>query len=642
MTGAPSRLSDRAVATRTSRLGAVRRVLERLAPPRLRLVAFRLAAHAFPSRVGPEGFLRLAAELREAGRIREAMLCWRIIHGMAPMDTRVARERVTCAVEAGDMAEVDQALQDATSGAGLPPPLLVGIAGQLAQHGEMQAVTKVLERLGALPSADRLVMQSPSVVSSELLGSIGALIDALESKGASCANQLQLARLCFAFRNPRPAVALFDQASEVVELQALDRAAMLHALCETDPAALTGVGPELSSLVDQLSTSPEALGLLVKPAVLAGELEVAREALVSAMRLRHGSAVEGLTVDCLAILEVLAELRAVDDRTPTTLLERVEDRAGGVPKVFLSGFGWSGSGALYDEIRGAPGFCEFEGAGYDVIINEDAESEVTFVQGPGGLGDIWAHAVRYGCVPWSVLWNTLNLHVAGLSSIGYAQYKCAAAARNHLDRYGDGYTRPFVQFMKEYRNLKQRPSHGGLHACLLDATESLCSMLMRGSDGRAVLFNNAIFGRDAVMFEIFRGRRVAVVYRDPRDVYVDRRNKDLNHWRTPEQLATYYAEGLRRYAEYKLDRGAGDTCLREVPFERFVKNDRFRARVREWLLGELIDAPRVRHFDPVVSRRNIGIHVGALTHAEHAQLEGGLEHCRRLDRISDAVWGAGA
>src|SRR5690606_18495319 len=144
----------------------------------------------------------------------------------------------------------------------------------------------------------------------------------------------------------------------------------------------------------------------------------------------------------------------------------------------------------------------------------------------------------------------------------------------------------------------------------------------------------------AAMLEIFRSRRAAIVYRDPRDVYVDRRDNDLNHWRTSAQLAAFYAYGLHRYAAYKLDRGEGDPGLREVPFERFVKNDRFRARVRSWLLGEMADVPTVRHFDPAVSGRNIGIHVGALEPAEQVQLQVALEDCRILDRLSDTAWEA--
>src|SRR5690606_12555990 len=125
-------------------------------------------------------------------------------------------------------------------------------------------------------------------------------------------------------------------------------------------------------------------------------------------------------------------------------------------------------------------------------------------------------------------------------------------------RYGALYTRPFRRFLEQYARLRLDPHPGALHDSLLEATESLCSMLVQRSGKRAVLFNNAVFGRDAAMLEIFRSRRAAIVYRDPRDVYVDRRDKDLNHWRTPAQLATFYAHGLHRYTSYRQGRGVDD------------------------------------------------------------------------------------
>lgn len=635
---------DRAIRDAHMRVSArrqVRHLLEWAVPPRLRLHMLRVAAFAFPSQVGPQGFLRMAAEFGEKGRMREAMLCWRILHDMAPADTRIVMKRVSCAIEAGNLAEIDHALEDSAAGAGIPPHALVRFAGQLVQHGHMRGAGRMLTRLADVPGAERLISQSPSIISATVPNDIRLLGETIASARPDSRSLLPLARLCFTFRNPRVAAVLFAQASTAAPLDTLDRVAMMHALAEADSAALQGLGVELRTLAGQLSANPEALGMVVKIALVAGEMDTAREALQLALRLRYGEGGQVPIDDCLATLEVLAALRDVGAVLPSVLLERVEERAGGVPKVFLCGFGWSGSGALYDEIRGVPGFCEFEGAGIDAIINEDADSEVTFVQGPGGLGDLWLQALRRGSISWHSLWETFNLHVAGLSSIGYAQYKCAAAARNHVRRYGGSYTRPFRNFLEEYAKLRRDPRPGALHARLLEATESLCSMLVQYSGARAVLFNNAVFGRDAAMLEIFRSRQAAIVYRDPRDVYVDRRDKDLNHWRTSAQLAAFYAYGLRRYTDYKLGRGESDPSLREVPFERFVKNDRFRARVRAWLLGELVDLPSVRHFDPALSRRNIGIHVGALTPTEQAQLQSALDDCRILDRFSDAAWGAG-
>lgn len=620
----------------------MRRLLERVIPAHLRLHVFRFASFVLPSQVGPQGFLRLASELGDAGRMREAMLCWRILHGMAPTDTGIVMQRVSCALDAGDLAEVERALED--SAAGIPPYCLIRFAGQLAQHGHMRSAGRMLVRLAGGSGAGRLTAQSPSILSADLPDDIGAFGAMLASEDRDCITHLlALARLCFTFRNPQVAAALFVQASSAEPLDVLDRIAMLHAQAEVDPAAFHLSSASLRELIGQLSGNPDALGMLAKVSLVAGEADIAHEAVQLALDAHYGDLGDGgVAEDCSAILHVLAVLRNEAAELPQMLLERVEADEAGVPKVFLCGFGWSGSGALYDEIRGVPGFCEFEGAGLDAIINEDAESEVAFVQGPGGLGDLWKGALESGRISWDRLWDTFNLHVCGLSSIGYAQYKSSAAARNHVRRYGVLYTRPFRHFLEAYAQLRRAPRPGALHACLLETTESLCSMLVQQSGGRTVLFNNAIFGRDAAMLEIFRSRRAAIVYRDPRDVYVDRRDNDLNHWRTSAQLAAFYAYGLHRYAAYKLGRGEGDPGLREVPFERFVKNDRFRARVRSWLLGEMADVPTVRHFDPAVSGRNIGIHVGALEPAEQVQLQVALEDCRILDRLSDTAWEAGA
>lgn len=616
----------------------MRQLLEQAIPPRLRLHVFRLASIVLPSQVGPGGFLRLASELGETGRPRHAMVCWRILHRMAPTDTGIAIQRVSFALDAGDLAEAERALED--SAAGIPPHCVVGFAGQLARHGHMRGAGRLLLRLAG-GGAGRLIAQSPSILSASLPDDIGAFGATLASADPDSApHLLALARLCFTFRNPGVAAALFVQASSADPLDVLDRIAMLHAQAEVDTAAFQPSPAGLRSLLGQLSGNPDALGMLAKVALVSGEADIARKAVQLALAAHYGDPGDGVAEDCSAILSVLAALRNQDAALPPMLLERVKAGDAGVPKVFLCGFGWSGSGALYDEIRGVPGFCEFEGAGRDAVINQDAESEVTFVQGPGGLGSLWKGALESGRISWDWLWDTFNLHVAGLSSIGYAQYKSSAAARNHVRRYGSLYTRPFRRFLEAYAKLRRDPRPGGLHACLLEASESLCSMLVQHAGGRAVLFNNAIFGRDAVMLEIFRSRRAAIVFRDPRDVYVDRRDHDLNHWRTPAELAAFYAYGLHRYMEYKLGRGEGDPGLREVPFERFVKNDRFRARVRAWLLGDLADVPVVRHFDPAVSSRNIGIHVGALAPDEQAQLQTALDDSRKLDRLSDSAWGS--
>lgn len=629
---------------KVSRRGQVRRLLEQRVPPRVRLPIFRIAARLFPSQVGPQGFLRLASELAGAGRTTEAMACWRLVHQMAPADTRIAMQRVEYALDAGNLAEVECALELSSSSAGVPPRLLIRLAGQFAERGYMDSAGALLVRLADLSDAERLITQSPSIVSAGLPRDLHALGTDIASAEASADPRplLMLARLCFAFRNSQVAAALYNKVASSKPLDALDRVAWLSALADADPGAFQCSVDELRNLLVELSTNAEATGTVAKVALLADELELSEQALLRALSALYGttSDADAVSEDCLAMLRVLNALRDAGEALPEPLLERSQGEAAGITKVFLCGFGWSGSGALYDEIRGVEGFCEFEGAGCDGIINADADSEVTFVQGPGGLGELWKRAVEGGRIPWHLLWDTFSLHAAGLTAVGYAQYKSSAAARNHVRRYGAAYTGPFRRFLEAYASLRRNPMEGSLHRCLQETTESLCAMLVRQRGGRQVLFNNAVFGRDAVMLEIFRSPRAAIVYRDPRDVYVDRRENDRNHWRSPAQLAAFYARGLHRYLDYKRERGGNIPDLREVPFERFVRQGCFRARVRAWLIGELPDVPGTGHFDPEVSSRNIGIHVGRLTPAETDQLEAALKECRELDRLASAGWDA--
>lgn len=615
----------------------LRRLLEWSFTPSLRLPllmgAFRLA----PAQVGPGSFLRLAAEFSARGKYPDAMLCWRIVHRMAPGDASILMGRLGCALDAGDMRELTRVVEDSMVGAGISPRRLVWLAGQLALLGQKDAAAGMLSRLAGAPGAGRYIVQSPSVLS----GKIPRDIRSVYTREGG--NLLGLARLCFTYNNHDVAAALFARAVPAEgPLDPVDRVAMLYALADSEPAALEGIEDELRSLLATLARDADALVMLAKASIVAGQVGIAIEALRAAMTGRYPDRadLQPITADCVAMLEVLASLRTMDALLPPALCQRAHMDGEGVPKVFLCGFGWSGSGALYDDIRGVPGFCEFEGSGPDAIINEDADSEVAFVHGPGGLGRVWLDVVERGRISWDVLWDMFSLQVVGLAPIGYAGYKSAAAARNHVRSYGAAYTAPFRNFLDGYAKLRGQPRPGELHSLLLEASEALCKALIQRSGGQVVLFNNAVFGRHVPMLEIFHAHRAVVVYRDPRDVYVDRCNNDRNHWRTPSQLATFYANGLRRYVSYRRQVRSSDSRLREVPFERFVTDAGFREDVRGWLLGDLDGQHAARHFDPTISGRNIGIHKGVLSMQELRHLQEALECCRELDDMSRTTWGS--
>jgi len=392
-----------------------------------------------------------------------------------------------------------------------------------------------------------------------------------------------------------------------------------------------------------LGHEPDALATLAHVALAAGDGVLAAVAVERAVRTRYAG-VDGLDAiveHCVAMLGVIDRLRA---GSPMRLGEELFDTTvlvdQGVPKVFVCGFGWSGSGAVYDDIRGVEGFREFEGAGDAPLLNADSGTEATFIQADAGLGDTWIATKASGRLAWQRLWDMLCLHVLGLAGVGYNDYKSCAAAANNLRRHGVAYVYPFRAFMQGCEALQVAPARGALARLFADATEALCRMLLERQGGRAVLFNNAVFGRGAAMLRIFTNYRAVVVFRDPLDVYVDRRNQDKNHWRTPRLFADLYGSGLRRYVAYRMgDTWPGTGNLREVPFERFVRDADFRHAVRAWLLAGIAEGDGGSFFDPAASRRNVGMHRKVLDAKSRAQLQAMSATYREMQELADHAWG---
>jgi len=596
---------------------------------------------------------RLAIELERAGSINLAVQCWHLIHRVAPYGMDGIVDYLPAAVASGEMARVRWFAEQTRREVGFPPGHTVWLAGMLACHGHYGEAGRTLVSFARTPDeARRVVSQFPSIILDRTPKDLERLsrelcrIQSGQEEGAA-GTLLKLARLCFTFRKMESAARLYRDAAAHLELSSLDSAAMLYASARTDPdiaVATLGDG-DLARLVERVSAEPDALAMLAHVALVSEDGGLAAAAMERAIHGRYGSVERARAVadDCRAMLEIIAALRGRSSELPPELLEespQVPEQ--GVPKVFVCGFGWSGSGAVYDDIRGAEGFSEFQGAGSAPLLNADSDTEATFIQADAGLGDSWMAARATGRMPWQRLWDLLCLHVFGLSGVGYNDYKSCAAAANNVRRHGPLYTRPFRRFFEGYAALLEVPVRGGLQDLLEDTTESLCRMLLEQEGGRAVLFNNAVFGREAEMLRIFRTYRAVVVFRDPLDVYADRKRQDKNHWRTPRLLADLYGRGLRRYLAYRTgDKGAGLRNLREVPFERFVMDPDFRRQVREWLLAGVDDDTGKSYLDPAVSSRNIGMHRVLLDARAREQMRSMTATYYDMQRLAERAWNPG-
>lgn len=630
---------------------SVRWLRRRLAPlldargPRTRVVVARLMER---SGLVPGSLQRLAGQFQREGDHARAMRCWRAVHRAAPLDSAVLVSYLSCALAAGDLDQVRGLYRQIRQEIRIPPSRMIWLGGELAVRGDWAGAAHVWsDWQSVVEDAVSACVRMPSMLSPLIGPDVATLAQRLcraDAGDTHDAVRVELARLCFTSGHAGTSARLYRQVRPGDALSWLDQVAMRYGVaCSTGAEASQCDDAGLDALAARAGEQrhADALMSLAYVALVAGRTDRALAWARQAVECKYADSANAANVldDTAAMLECLVALRSRSLDLPETVLDQVERPERPVPKRFVCGFGWTGSGAVYDAIRGHAGFAEFEGAGEDDVLNADSETEATFIQSRAGLGELWMRARWGDPVTWQTLWDVFRCHVVGMCPIGYSEYKGAAAAANHVHKYGARYTGIFRGFFDGFSALLDDPRRGGLHALLIRTTEALCGMLLRHTGADVVLFNNAVFGRNAVMLEIFAGHRAAIVYRDPLDVYADRLRSDKNHWRTSEQMAEFYDHGLNRYLDYKARAPArAAAALREVPFERFVNEDGFRRDVKAWLLEGVAPAADQVHFDPQASSRNIGIHHDALDAADRKQLAEIVHTCQKMDRQTDATW----
>lgn len=572
---------------------------------------FRFLALTVPRllfrRESPRELRAFAEALEAAGHLRFAIWCRRRLLRANPRSRREFDALLELYLRVGDHTRAVGLLRWFERRNGLIPDRAIKVVGELALAGRERAAGALLSDLIG-EHGTGLADRSPSSMQSPL--EVDWRAGALEQGGVA-ASRVELARLCFAFRAWRPAVGLFSAAADHQDLTSMDRAALAYATWraggDLQPMAY------LQARTNEAESPIQAGERLFMEASIAYALgddrayELAHEA-VSRIQHEHAE-VDQIVEECARAARALLGLRDGIQVADATGSPGRQHQAG-IPKLFLCGFGWSGSGAVYDAIRGDERLCEFPGVRPDPIIPDDATSEMTFIQSPSGLGRIWQEARRDGIVSGESLWDLFRLHVAGGCYAGYPEYKSVNAARHQLAYFG-------VDYVSIFRDFFERLGDGfldvdELRGLLEKTTEALCVMLAGRTGGQYVLFNNAVFGRDPDILDIFSNIRAIAVERDPRDVYADRKRNDPNHWRTPEQFLAFYQSGLRRYREYVDNGGRHAHRMRLVSFERFVRDADYRDEVIRWALDGESSPSASEAFRPEQSQQNIGIHVDVL------------------------------
>jgi hypothetical protein len=574
------------------------------------------------------------------GNDRIAAWCWRRAVAGGVRDPEVQEAviaRCLAARQPRAAAAYALAIWDAC---GLLPADGVRLVGELLLADAREPALRVYERLldrcagdvhGAVPAPVLRSARDASVVRGLLArrGEGARLVDA-----ESAELDLEVARLCFRHSAFAAAARLFERAHHGAEFDPEDRIA--HAFSALKSG---GVMPDRGRIA-RVAANGQAMDVAADWRVLLATVLFAEGAAsdaaaaiesVLASRYREHPDVPNVIDHCRRIVARLSGCRDLVFQRSTALVATPERDAGScLRKLFVCGNGWSGSGALYDALAEYDCVATAPDAPVDRYINACTGDETMFVQGFAGLGRIWRRARDDGRLSRMDLWDLFRCHVIGAGGIGHTEHKGANAAANLLGHLGSRYTAVFLDFFEKAAALPHEGDVRGLHAVLLDTTEALAAVVTGARDAQFALFNNAMFGPNIDMVEIFANFKLAVVVRDPLDQYADRKSQDLKHWMSARRFVPFYRygrEAIRRWerrlhAEYP-------GRVREVEFERFVRDEPYRNQVIDWML-EGGEKRRIRNsFDPERSRANIGIHKRVLAADEIEVIDRELRRWRR-------------
>jgi hypothetical protein len=584
-----------------------------------------------------------AIELTASGSQRLGMWCWERAILQGTSDVRMCDDVLELCIRAGHHEAAEEFANRFYDTSGMSPAAAIKFAGNLVVTGAFGPALKVYDRLlqhcgEDLPGHSPAPAWDACLDGHELRALLGAHAGAPDvHAGDSAYLESAFARLCFSFGVFDTSARLFEQARTHGELGLKERIAWAYALLRS------GRGADIPVEIEEPVASPATASLdsdwhiLLATVLFArGATAAAAAAIQAALRARLGSHVDfnRICADCLQIITCISRAPATISFSPAAMTESSSEQPG-IRKIFVCGSGWSGSGALYDALSEYEGLAEAPNTPIDRYMNDGTDNEMMFVQGPAGLGRLWRMARDGHELSRIDLWDMFRLHVLGAGAVGYSEHKSGRVASNLIRHFGARYTTAFRAASERFAALSGTSTLSQFRSVLEEITEALSATIAEsvGSNGgcRCVIYNNAIFGPNIDMLELFRNAKAAFVVRDPLDQFADRRANDLKHWMTSKLFITFY-RGARETFHARMAKLSPEIArdVHEVAFEQFVLD----ARYRKEIIGRLLEGQAVRRihhrFDPKYSATNIGIHAKHLAPGERELLDAELKDWRRV------------
>ena len=326
----------------------------------------------------------------------------------------------------------------------------------------------------------------------------------------------------------------------------------------------------------------------------------------SGLRLIEGGVIgDGLDVNAASRVATLYALLSQDDGAQATLSAlkgagENRQRSGneepaGVHPVVLAGFGWSGSGAVFDFLRG-----------FDGVADPLKGAEIGLWSGQGGLLDLYETATR-----GESLEIPLRRFVAHYC-FGHPHPGRALKGKNAGGLYrflAEGQREQLIGVLERFLTdlLTSGSDTEKLIVCFQRFSGDVLTLLCGGSS--YCLMGNCIPAERIEAVQLLPAASVVVCWRDPRDAYVSKKMVFPESPLTPSGWRDQLDSRIQPYLAGKKKVESAVSFWRDIWFEEFVTDPVLRNEIAS---GVGLQSHRDRStFDPSLSARNIGIHVNA-------------------------------